>query len=99
MTAYCKQKRLIAINEIEKIVSEYGYIVDFKPFSEISLILNIEIEELNIDKLYFALKSYMGMKDFEELRSHSNRERTVFLNITFVQGTGDLIIESPAVPG
>jgi hypothetical protein len=98
-TGYCKVNRFVAINKIEQIVSDYGSIVDFKQFSDISLSLNIEIEELNIDELYLALKSCMELKEFGELNSSSNRERTIFLNITFTQGTGDLKIEIPAVPG
>lgn len=98
-TGYCNHSRTSAISEIEQIISSYGFIVDFKLFSDISLSLNIEIEELNIDKLYIALKSYMELNDFGELNSSLIRERTVFLNITFTQGKGDLKIDIPAVPG
>ena len=99
-TGYCGQKRMIAIKEIEKIVSDSdGFIIDFKQFSDVSLSLNIEIEELYIDELFLALRSYMTLDDAEELNSSSNRECTVWLNVTFTQGTGDLMIEIPTVPG
>jgi hypothetical protein len=98
-TGYCNNERIIAINEIEKIINSHGFIIDFKQFSDISLSIKIEMEELNIDKLYAALKSYMSLNNFEPLNSSSNRERCVFLNITFNKGTGDLRIEVPAVPG
>jgi hypothetical protein len=97
-TAYCNNDRIIAISEIEQIVNIYGYITDFKHFSDVSISITIELEELNIDKLYSALKKYMSLNDFDEIHSTSNSERIVLLNITFIKGTGDLRIETPAVP-
>jgi len=98
-TGYCNNERMIAINEIEKIINNYGYITDFKQFSDISLSIKIELEELNIDKLYSALKHYISINDFEKIKSSSNRERLIFLNVNFVKGKGDLRIEVPANPG
>ncbi len=98
-TGYCNDDRHIAIGKIEKIVSRYGYITDFKQFSDISLSIKIELEELNIDALYDSLGEYISLNDFEKMNSSSKRERVIFLNTTFVKGTGDLRIETPAVPG
>ena len=98
-TGYCNNERIIAINEIEKIVNTSGFITDFKQFSDISLSIKIELEESNIDKLYQDLKSYMSLKDFDNLNSTSKRERSVFLNITFTKSKGDLRNEIPNVPG
>jgi len=96
---YCNSGRIIAINEIEKIISTYGFILDFKQFSDISIAITIELEEANIQKLYFGLKNYLRLKDFETADSTSKAERIVFLHVTFTKGTGDLRIEIPAVPG
>jgi hypothetical protein len=98
-TAYCNKERINAINDIEKIISNYGYIIDFKEFSDISLSLTLEVKELNIDKLFMDLKSYMSLNNFEKINSFSNKDVLIFLNITFIMGTGDLRIEIPAVPG
>lgn len=98
-TGYCNHERIVATSEIEKIINSYGYITDFKQFSDISLSIMIELEEFKIDNLFNALKSYMSLNDFEKINSFSNRERLIFLNITFVKGTGDLRIEIPAIPG
>lgn len=98
-TGYCNVERIIAINEIEKIVSPNGYITDFKQFSDISLSIKIELEESNIDKLYHDLKKYMILDDFDSLNSTSVRELSVFLNITFTKGNGDLRNEILSVPG
>lgn len=98
-TGYCNYERVVAISEIEKIINNYGYISDFKHFSDISLSIKIELEELNIDKLFNALNDFMNINDFEKINSSSNRERIIFLNVTFVKGTGNLRIEIPAIPG
>ncbi len=99
LEGYCNDERHEGITEIQSIVSKYGDIVDFKFFSDISISIVIEIRECKIDKLYDDLIGNMGMKKFEYLNSISQKERTVFLNITFAKGTGDLKIEVPSVPG
>jgi len=96
---FCSNDRIIAMSEIEKIISTYGFILDFKQFSDISIAITIELEEANIQKLYFGLKNYLRLNDFETADSVSRKERTVFLHVTFTKGTGDLRIEIPAVPG
>ena len=98
-TGYCKNDRISAISKIETIVNTYGYIVDFKMFSDISITINIDIEESKIDKLYTALNTYLSVDKSDELYTDSNRERTIYLNIIFTIGTGDLKIETIAVPG
>ena len=96
---YCNYDRNSAISKIEEIVNEHGYIIDFMPFSDLSISIIIEVQEYNLDKLYSALYSYLKMDSFEELNSPSTTERLVFLNITFIKGTGNLRIEIPDVPG
>ncbi|ULQ57090.1 hypothetical protein KJS94_02620 [Flavihumibacter rivuli] len=98
-TAYSNKERHAAIEEINQLVKNHGYIVDFKFFSDISLNIRIELEESRIDHLYIELRSIMEMDPFNVLNSSSNRERTVFININFTKGTGNLQIEVPNVPG
>lgn len=98
-TGYCYENRFIAVNEIEKIVNKFGFITDFKQYSDISIMMKIEIEEQKVDDLYFYLGQYLNLNDFEKLNSSLIRERVIFLNITFTTGKGDLRIEIPAVPG
>jgi hypothetical protein len=99
LSGYCKNERIIGISDIEKIISKYGFILDFKMFSDISISMIIEIEESKVDSLFSDLKNYMNMNDFETLNTDSKKECTVFLNVTFSKGTGNLRIEMPAVPG
>lgn len=98
-TGYCNADRIVAIGEIEKIVGGYGYIIDFRQFSDISITIVIELEECKVDLLYQALSKYMILNDFDPINSDSADECTVFLNTSFSRGTGDLRIETPAVPG
>jgi hypothetical protein len=98
-TGYCKTNRISAISEIQKIVTEFGYITDFKQFSDISSTIVIEVEERKINSLYLAIKEFMHLNDFELLNSDATIERVILMNTTFSDGTGDLRIETPAVPG
>lgn len=82
-TGYCNDERHKAISEIQNAVSKYGDIIDFKFFSDISLSMVIEIKELKIDELYNDLRNKLDMNKFEYMNSISQKERTIYLNITF----------------
>ncbi len=88
-----------AITAIQRVVSEYGDIVDVRSFSDISLSLTIEIEEHKIDRLYDQLTRIIEVERTEKINSTSKKERTLYLNVTFTKGTGNLKIEVPSVPG
>lgn len=98
-TAYSNKERYAAIEEINQLVKNHGYLVDYKFFSDMSINIRIELEESRIDHLYSELRSIMEMNPFDFLNSSSKRERTVFVNINFTKGTGNLQIEVPNVPG
>lgn len=98
-TGYSNDERHSAIHTIQRVISTYGHVVDFHLFSDISLSMTIEIEEFKIDKLYDELTELIGMKQFAYLHSASQKERTVYLHISFAKGTGNLKIEVPSVPG
>ena len=97
--AVCREDRNAGISHTESAVSQYGFIVDFKMYSDLEAVLRIEIEESKIKDLFEKLKTVLEMDDVEILHSDSDRERTVFLNITFSAGTVDLKIEGPIGPG
>jgi hypothetical protein len=98
-SAYCHYERISAISEIQKIIARFGYILEFKKFSDISIVLTVEIEECKIDKLYSALKEYLSLNEFQKLDTLSDKECILFINTTFLKSTGDLRIEVPSVPG
>lgn len=98
-TGFSDDERHSAIDKIQNVVSKYGDLVDLHFFSDISLSMTIIIEELKIDKLYHELTKIIRVQKSEFLNSISKRERTIYLNITFSKGKGDLRIEVPSVPG
>lgn len=96
---YTNLERHEAIDEIKKVVSKHGDIVDVHLFSDISLNMTIEISAFNIDKLYDDLTQIIVLQNAERKNSISTKERTIYLNTTFSKGTGNLRIEVPSVPG
>ncbi|MBA2745835.1 MAG: hypothetical protein H0U44_06390 [Flavisolibacter sp.] len=98
-TAYTQNERHSTIEKIKNVIKNHGDIIDFKLFSDVSINMTIEIEESKIDSLYDALRELIAIDKFEYLKSISKLERTIYLNITFAKGTGNLSIEAPNFPG
>ncbi len=98
-TAYTNQERHEAITATQNVISKFGSITDFKPFSDISLSIIVEIEARKLTDLYKALKEIISIDDHEKLHSDSTKEVNLYLNITFTKATGKLRTEIPAVPG
>ena len=96
---FCNKDRNVGIYEVERVINQYGFIVDFKMFSDMEINLKIDIEERNIDNLYHALSAYLSLNELKDISSSARTGRIVLLNITFTQATGNLKIEVPAVPG
>jgi len=96
---FCRKNRNSCIYEIENIVNRYGSIMDFKMFSDLEIGIKIEIAEQKVYKLHKDLIEIIEIDDFGDLKSESNTERTILLNVTFLQGTGDMKIEGPIGPG
>ncbi len=99
ISCYSDHERHSAIELVKRIAGKYGDILDAKLFSDVSMSMTIGIEEHKIDGLYRELSENLVTEKFEYLNSASKKERTVFLNVTFTKGTGNLRIKVPAVPG
>ncbi len=98
-TGICSETRNGGLNQIKDCIDTYGFITDHHFFSDISIGLRIELEERKIASLYLALCKILTMDSFEYGETGSIAERTVMMNITFTQSTGNLKTEVPAVPG
>jgi hypothetical protein len=98
-TGYSNNDRLTAITAITNIISRHADVVDSKLFSDVSLMLTIEVEESVIHHLYDELKTVLNMDSYEHAKTNSKKERTIYMNINFARATGDLIVETPNVPG
>lgn len=98
-SGFTSKERAAAILELERIINQFGFIIDFQPFSDISLSIVIEVEESHIDQLHDALAKYLHMNTFDKMPTVSTKERTIYLNVTFSNAKGNLRNEIPAVPG
>jgi len=96
---FSNKDRNAVINEIENIINRYGFITDFHMFTDMEICIKIETEEQNLYPLYSDLKNQITLNDYIDINSKSKKEHTIFLNITFLNSTGNLKIEVPAVPG
>jgi hypothetical protein len=56
-------------------------------FSDLEIGIQIQITEEKIHKLYTDITELIEIGDYEDLKSESNTERTILLNMTFLQGT------------
>ncbi len=92
-------KRIKAISEITDLVDRYATILNFQRFSDISLRLLLEVEECKIYDLQINLKNIMYIEDNATYLKDSKTNSIIHLHITFTQGTGDLNIKVPEIPG
>lgn len=97
LTAICNTSRTEAITKTEAIIQQYGTILDFSLFSDVSLALVVEIHGQNIPIIMHALDSTLLFNDNTEPIQQINYH--VFLNITFTLGTGNMKHRIPEVPG
>lgn len=93
----CHEERIKGISIVEQSINKYGFILNFKMFSDISMSMMTEIPENKINALYSDLSNLMSLSDYEAFNSVSEKEAIVFLNITFSKGTGDMRIEVPDI--
>ena len=98
-TGYSSGDRHHIITGARESIAGYGDIVDIQLFSDVSIVITIEIQERNIDGLYNDLKKHMLLDESGKLDSKSDNERVIYLNITFAQATGDLKVKVSSVPG
>jgi hypothetical protein len=68
-------------------------------FSDLSLAIKLEVPGSKINDLYGELNEILSMEAFASLNQAPDVEKTVFLNVGFGKGLGDLKITVPSVPG
>jgi len=95
----CHEERISAINHIEECINNFGFVMDYKFFSDFSMSMIIEIEERKMENLYHDLAKIIALSGYDKFDAESTKECTILLSISFTKGTGNLKIEVPAVPG
>ena len=99
---FSNQERHYTIQGIKKSITDsHGSILNFEMYSDVSLSINIEINECDIINLHteLALIGHLSGIDETSINKQSPREWIIFLNVTFVKGEGKLRSEVPEVPG
>jgi hypothetical protein len=88
-----------ALSEVARVVNAHGFLIDVKPFSDLSASLVIEIEERKIAGLYHALQACLTLNEPLLPYPDSARERTILFHLSLAQGTGLARAPVPEVPG
>lgn len=84
------------------IESSDGWLIDFRPFSNISICFNVEIKRRDIHRLFAALGDIgLGPGAAAHYDPGIDPDETIkgTIQITFIHDQPDLRIEIPEVPG
>lgn len=93
----CHKGRTEGISLIEQNINRHGFILNFKMFSDLAISIMAEVPENKINVLFEDLSEVMTLFNFKSIDSQSDREATIFLNVTFSKGTGNMRIEVPDI--
>jgi hypothetical protein len=81
---YTNKKSTEALHDIEVVVRDFGYIVDYKKFAEDYRILQIEIESVKVAKFYEQLSSGFSVENFNSIHLNRAGDDEVFINVKFL---------------
>ena len=99
---FSNEDRHKVIEEVKELISiHHGYITHFQLYSDLALVLTLEIEEQYITALHEAFERMAVISEInsELFRHEASKEWIIMLNLSFGQGKGELKVEVPAVPG
>lgn len=96
---YCHEDRIAGISKIQSAISICADIVDFTLFSDLEIAIVIEVRENKINELQIALSKIIQLESYNAIDLNSSVERTIYLNVTFEKGVGNMIHEIPKVDG
>jgi hypothetical protein len=106
LEGYTRMPRHEAIAECEKVIMPYGFVTDFKMFSNCAINLVIEAVYSKVPQLVAALQreDFLEIDKFNDPNSEvegpdTDKEVILYFNLTFGHNNPDLVIEVPAVPG
>lgn len=97
-SALSDDNRHKAIQDTILVVNRYGVLNSFLRCSDLSLGLSIDTEERYVERLYLDLAGIMTLTGkVGQVDDRSSASCMVLLNLTFLQGTGELEIENPGL--
>ncbi|MFN8303683.1 MAG: hypothetical protein U0U46_14425 [Saprospiraceae bacterium] len=98
-TGICAAGRTSAISQITAAIDRHGAILHSTLLSDIALNLVVEVEPGKTSALYRELGSLMRVDGVSSPLEEATTDSLLFLSITFTDGTGNLALEVPKVPG
>jgi len=99
---YSSDDRNKVINLIKQAIDDIdGCILNFNLFSDLDLTLRVEVGAHMIEPLHNSLSQIVNIASLEDqyVNLSSEREWTIFINISFRSGRGTLKQEIPEVNG
>lgn len=98
-TGLCGGRRLEGMGELNRILDRYAIILHSQRFSDVALGLSLEVTGNRLVAFREALAGMMRVEGDAAPVTDSEMDWVVMLNVTFVEGTGNLEVEVPMVPG
>ena len=78
---YTNKKSTEALHDIEVVVRDFGYIVDYKKFAEDYRILQIEVESVKVAGFYDRLSAAFNVEKYNEVALRRVGDDEVFINV------------------
>lgn len=78
---FTSKKSTEALHDIEVVVRDFGYIVDYKKFAEDYRILQIEVESVKVAGFYDRLSAAFNVEKYNEISLNRVGDDEVFINV------------------
>ena len=78
---FTNKKSTEALHDIEVVVRDFGYIVDYKKFAEDYRILQIEVESVKVAGFYDRLSAAFTVEKYNEISLNRVGDDEVFINV------------------
>ena len=78
---FTNKKSTEALHDIEVVVRDFGYIVDYKKFAEDYRILQIEVESVKVAGFYDRLSAAFNVEKYNEISLNRVGDDEVFVNV------------------
>ena len=78
---FTSKKSTEALHDIEVVVRDFGYIVDYKKFAEDYRILQIEVESVKVAGFYDRLSAAFNVEKYNEISLNRAGDDEVFVNV------------------
>lgn len=98
-SGHTAESRINTIQRLEESIARYGFIIDFKYFSDLAMSIQVETIGRKVLPLYHDLQGILTMELFEQDFPEPEAEFTILPHIAFSAGHGALKVDVPEVPG